>query len=143
MKKIKLIGIIMIAMLLASCSSHWILDRDRLNEVSEVESHVNKLQQHGNSSYSELSVYTVFTISEGRKMVVITSGDESKSLEFVRLDKDKKDQKITVREITNESDDINPYLLVGLDKIKGELEVYNESTNEFITEVDRALNPID
>lgn len=143
MKKIKLIGVIMIAMLLASCSSHWILDRDRLNEVPEIESHVNKLQQHENSSYSELSVYTVFTISEGGKMVVITSGDESKSLEFVRLDKDKKDQKIIVRETTNESDDINPYLLVGLDKIKGDLEVYNESTNEFITEVDRALNPID
>lgn len=142
MKKIKLIGVSMIAMLLASCSSHWILDKERLSD-HEIKSHVSKLQDQEYHHYSNLSVYTIFTISEGRKMVVITSGDESKSLEFVRLDKDKKDQKIIVRETTNESDDINPYLLVGLDKIKGDLEVYNESTNEFITEVDRDLNPID
>lgn len=142
MKIFKLIGIIMVTMLLVSCSSHWILDQKRIDELPEVKSHVNKLQQHGDSGYSEISAYTVFTISEGRKMVVITSGNELKSLEFVSLDKEKKNQKITVRELTNEDGDINPYLLVGLDKINGDLQVYNESTGEFIIEVDRNLDPI-
>ena len=93
------------------------------------------MQDFEDSNNTKLSAHKVFTISEGRKMVVITSGKESAALEFVDLEVKKKDQKIIVKEVPKETNDMNPYLLVGLDKIKGDLQVYNESTGELIENI--------
>lgn len=122
-------------MLLSSCSNYWILDTERIDEIPEIASYTKKMQDLEDSNDTKLSVHKVFTISEGRKMVVITSGKESATLEFVDLEVKKKDQKIIVKEVPNEINDMNPYLLVGLDKIKGDLQVYNESTGELIENI--------
>lgn len=141
MKTIKIVGLVMMTTLLVSCSNHWILEKERMSEVSEVAYHAERLQQHESSNNFEKTSFAVFTIAEGRKMVVISSGNESKALEFVKIDVDKKNKTIIVKEKLNETDEINPFLLVGLDKITGNLQVYNESTNEFIEQVDKNLNP--
>jgi|SRR5690625_2712181 len=125
----------MMSMLLSSCSNYWILDKERIDEIPEIASYTKKMQDFEDSNNTKLSAHKVFTISEGRKMVVITSGKESAALEFVDLEVKKKDQKIIVKEVPKETNDMNPYLLVGLDKIKGDLQVYNESTGELIENI--------
>ncbi|ADM40046.1 putative integrase/transposase [Bacillus spizizenii str. W23] len=68
------VWLLVIMLLLAGCQpSYWVLEKDRVGEGSpDLEIYANYLQMH-----DDVKGYQVFTISEGKKMVVV-------SLETVR-----------------------------------------------------------
>ncbi|MCA1054335.1 hypothetical protein LCM10_04990 [Rossellomorea aquimaris] len=126
----KNVFLLILMLLLSACSitSHtWVLEKDRLSEVSSVKNYVEQLQ----TNEADLRGYRVFTISEGSKMVVVSSGSIDKALKFVEADVSENNTTISVEEISQNSDEANPYILIGIDEIKGELTVVNENGDEF------------
>lgn len=63
------VWLFVIMLLLAGCqSSYWVLEKDRIGEgSSELELYANYLQTH-----DDVKGYQVFTILEGRKMVIVS-----------------------------------------------------------------------
>ncbi|MBD7983235.1 hypothetical protein H9649_01470 [Sporosarcina sp. Sa2YVA2] len=81
MKKTFIVTILFVtALVLAACGGYtphnnWVLEKDRLDENSEMENFVISLQNNPHKRG-----FKVFTISEGRKMVGVLTGDAEKSL---------------------------------------------------------------
>ncbi|MFN7253255.1 MAG: hypothetical protein ACK4M9_21145 [Anaerobacillus sp.] len=129
MKKIFLTLLVLVITFLSACSSNtWVLEKDRLNEVGDVASYVGELQ----TNQTDFRGYRIFTISEGKKMVVVSSGTSNKTIEFTGADVTKNNTSISVVEVNKESDEENSYILIGLDKIEGELTVVTENGEEFM-----------
>ncbi|UOE93906.1 hypothetical protein [Alkalihalobacillus sp. LMS39] len=119
--------VVMVFVLSACGNNTWVLEKERVGEVGEVASYVNHLQL----SLPDFRGYSVFTISEGKKMVVVSTGTPNQTLEFVELETTKERTTITVTEKQEETDENNPYILIGVSKIKGELVVVTEDGEEF------------
>lgn len=121
----------MIMLLLAGCqSSYWVLEKERIGEgSSELELYANYLQTH-----DDVKGYQVFTILEGRKMVIVSLGssEKEKKLEVSDVKYTPKETIVTVkRKPTPKANEKNPYILIGLDKIKGEFIVQDEMGSRF------------
>lgn len=128
MKKMYLlIFVLMIAFLSACGSNTWVLEKDRLDEVESVKNYVEQLQ----NDYTDFRGFKVFTISEGKKMVVVSSGTSNQALEFNGADVSNNSTTITVEEKSTETDEENPYILIGIDEIEGGFSVVNESGEKF------------
>lgn len=109
--------------------NHWVLEKSRLGEVPEIEHYVNSLQDT-----PDKRGFKIFTIAEGRKMIVVSTGSKSESLELDVVKVDSGDTKIIVKELENNSDEENPYIMVGISAIKGQLLIQNtdgDSYDEF------------
>lgn len=66
--RFKWVWLFVIMLLLAGCqSSYWVLEKDRIDKVPDIKSYVKDLQMH-----DDVKGYQVFTISEGKKMVVVS-----------------------------------------------------------------------
>lgn len=131
MKKILLLSFILMTMLLSACSSNtntWVLEKDRLTEAGDVESYVEQLQ----NNQTDFRGYKVFTISEGAKMIVVSSGSTDKTLKFTKADVSDNNTTISIEEVNQESEEENPFILIGIDEIKGKLTVVKESGDELI-----------
>ncbi|WFT74186.1 hypothetical protein [Halobacillus naozhouensis] len=132
MKKVLFVFmVIFISSILVACGGYspennWVLEKSRLGEVGEIETYVTKLQNN-----SDTRGFKVFTISEGKKMVVVSSGNENKSLELDNVDIVLGDTKITLSESEKKNGENNPYIMVGLGAIEGELSVENVDGNSF------------
>ncbi|MFD2922716.1 hypothetical protein ACFS6F_03035, partial [Halobacillus naozhouensis] len=132
MKKVLFVFMfIFISSILVACGGYspennWVLEKSRLGEVDEIETYVTKLQNN-----SDTRGFKVFTISEGKKMVVVSSGNENKSLELDNVDIVSGDTKITLSESKKKNSENNPYIMVGLGAIEGELSVENVDGNSF------------
>ncbi|WP_373893211.1 hypothetical protein [Virgibacillus sp. CBA3643] len=128
MKKVCLILFALTVAFLTACGSNtWVLEKDRLNEVGSVKNYVEQLQ----NNHTEFRGYRVFTISEGKKMVVVSSGTSNHTLEFTGAGVSNNSTTITVEEETKETDEENSYILIGIDEIKGEFSVVSESGEEY------------
>jgi|SRR5690625_105579 len=128
MRKVCLILFILTVAFLSACGSNtWVLEKDRLNEVGSIENYVEQLQ----SNHTGFRGYRVFTISEGKKMVVVSSGTSNQTLEFTGEDDSNNSTTITVEKETKETDEENTYILIGIDQIKGELTVVSDSGEEY------------
>lgn len=99
-------------------NNNWVLEKDRLNENSEIENFVNSLQDA-----PDKRGFKIFTIAEGRKMVVVSTGDTERSLELADVKVDSGNTKVILKEKENKNDEDNPYIMVGISAIKGELFV--------------------
>lgn len=136
------ISITMITLfILAGCSfsNYWILEKERLSELPKVSSHVDKVQQ---DYYSDTTGFTVFTISEGRRMTVISTGNNSIEFELVNVNTNDGNTEIIVKEIDSNNSESNPTLLIGLKKIKGELQVYNQTQNKYLVELNENMEVV-
>lgn len=105
------------------------LEKDRLDEVTVINIYVNDLQMH-----DDVKGYQVFTISEGKKMVVVSLGssEKEKKLEVSDVKYSPKETVVTVkRKPVPNANEKNPYIMIGLDKIEGDLIVQDESGNRF------------
>ncbi|WP_024123501.1 hypothetical protein [Bacillus halotolerans] len=125
------VWLFVIMLLLAGCqSSYWVLEKDRIGEgSSELELYANYLQTH-----DDVKGYQVFTISEGKKMVVVSLGssEKDKKLDVSDVKYSPKETIVTVkRKPASEENEKNPYTLIGLDKIEGDLIVQDESGDRF------------
>ncbi|TXF69777.1 hypothetical protein FUA19_16570 [Bacillus subtilis] len=117
-------------LLLAGCQPfYWVLEKDRLDEVTDIKMYVNDLQMH-----DDVKGYQVFTISEGKKMVVVSLGssEKDKKLEVSGVKYSPKETIVTVkRKPAPTANEKNPYILIGLDKIEGDLIVQDETGGHF------------
>lgn len=125
------IWLFVIMLLLAGCqSSYWVLEKERIGEgSSELELYANYLQTH-----DDVKGYQVFTILEGRKMVIVSLGssEKEKKLEVSDVKYTPKETIVTVkRKPAPKANEKNPYILIGLDKIKGEFIVQDEMGSRF------------
>ncbi|MGR6856789.1 hypothetical protein ACU58A_10780 [Bacillus halotolerans] len=125
------VWLFVIMLLLAGCqSSYWVLEKERIGEGgSELELYANYLQMH-----DDVKGYQVFTISEGKKMVVVSlrSSEKDKKLVVSDVKFSTKETIVTVkRKPALKANEKNPYILIGLDKIEGDLIVQDESGNSF------------
>ena len=132
MKKTFLVLILFVTTLtLVACGGYtphnnWVLEKSRLSEDPEIENFVSSLQDT-----PEKRGFEVFTISEGRKMVVVSTGDVVKSLELDDVKVDSGNTKIILNETENTNDEDNPYIMVGISAIKGELFVLDTDGNRY------------
>ncbi|HJF30346.1 MAG TPA: hypothetical protein K8V56_01040 [Sporosarcina psychrophila] len=132
MKKTFLILIFFVTtLILVACGGYtpdnnWVLEKDRLNEDPEIENFVTSLQDN-----PDKRGFKVFTISEGRKMVVISTGDVERSLELDNVKVDSGNTKVILKEMENKNDEANPYIMVGISAIKGELFVQDADLNSY------------
>jgi hypothetical protein len=129
--RFRLVWLFVIMLLLPGCqSSYWVLEKDRIGEgSSELELYANYLQTH-----DEVKGYQVFTISEGKKMVVVSLGssENDKKLDVSDVKFSPKETIVTVkRKPAPEENEKSPYILIGLDKIEGDLIVQDESGDRF------------
>ncbi|MEC2111745.1 hypothetical protein P9F85_10855 [Bacillus stercoris] len=117
-------------LLLAGCQpSYWVLEKDRLDEVTDIKMYVNDLHMH-----DDVKGYQVFTISEGKKMVVVSLGSSAndKKLDVSDVKYSPKETIVTVkRKPAPKANEKNPYILIGLDKIEGDLIVQDETGDRF------------
>ncbi|MDA1675582.1 hypothetical protein [Bacillus cereus group sp. TH152-1LC] len=131
MKKIFLLLFILMTMLLGACSfsvkNTWVLEKDRIAEASDVESYAKRLQ----NDKVDFRGYKVLTISEGKKMIVVSTGSTDKTLELTKADVSDNNTTILVKEKNKKSDEKNPFILIGINEIKGKLKVVNQSGDEF------------
>ncbi|MGW8262263.1 hypothetical protein ACWHAR_19865 [Bacillus sp. LR--39] len=124
------VWLFVIMLLLVGCQpSYWMLEKDRIGEGSpDLEIYANYLQIH------DVKGYQVFTISEGKKMVVVSLGssENEKQLEVSDVNFSPKETIVTVkRKPAPTANEKNPYILIGLDKIEGEFIVQDEKGNRF------------
>lgn len=132
MKRTYLVFLVILSSLsLAACGGYtpdnnWVLEKSRLTEVPEIEEYVMNLQ-----TSPDKKGFKVFTISEGRKMVVISTGNIEKSLELEDVKVDSGNTKVVLKEIENKNNEENPYLMVGLSAIKGKLFVMSVDGNSY------------
>ncbi|MGW8459276.1 hypothetical protein ACWBUX_10070 [Bacillus atrophaeus] len=129
--KLRWVWLFVIMLLLAACQpSYWVLEKDRIGEgSSELELYANYLQTHEN-----VIGYQVFTISEGKKMVVVSLGssEKEKKLEVSDVKYSPKETIVTVkRKSASKANEKNPYILIGLDKIEGDFIVQDENGDRF------------
>ncbi|MDO8227410.1 hypothetical protein [Bacillus cabrialesii] len=129
--RLKWVWLFVIMLLLAGCQpSYWVLEKERIGEgSSDLEIYANYLQMH-----ADVKGYQVFTISEGKKMVVVSLGssENDKQLEVSDVKFSSKETVVTVkRKPASKANETNPYILIGLDKIEGEFLVQDEKGNRF------------
>jgi len=122
---------VIMLLLLAGCQpSYWVLEKDRIDEGSlDLEIYANYLQIH-----DAVKGYQVFTISEGKKMVVVSLGssENEKQLEVSNVKFSPKETTVTVkRKPAPTANEKNPFILIGLDKIEGDLIVQDETGYHF------------
>ncbi|MCM3711234.1 hypothetical protein [Sporosarcina luteola] len=127
MKKL-LVGLFVIMMLLSGCGKeYWVLDKKRLNEEPAVRQYVNYLQD----DKTERKGFKVIDIAEGKKMVVVSTGTNELELEAVDVEVLDDETIVTVREVEADSDETNPYILIGLERKNGGVRVINEEGEEY------------
>ncbi|NCT22911.1 hypothetical protein GWR57_02445 [Bacillus subtilis subsp. subtilis] len=125
------VWLFVIILLLVGCKpSYWVLEKDRIGEGSpDLEIYATYLQMH-----DDVKGYQVFTISEGRKMVIVSLGssEKDKKLEVSDVKFSPKETIVTVKRNTAPTvNEKKPYILIGLDKIEGEFIVQDEMGNRF------------
>ncbi|MCY8454152.1 hypothetical protein MOC98_14965 [Bacillus spizizenii] len=129
--RLKWVWLFVIMLLLAGCQpSYWVLEKDRIGEGSpDLEIYANYLQMH-----DDVKGYQAFTISEGKKMAVVSLGsrEKDKKLEVSGVKFSPKETIATVtRKPAPKANEKNPYILIGLDKIEGEFIVQDEMGSRF------------
>lgn len=77
------------------------LEKNRLDGVGSVKNYVEQLQ----NNHTDSQGYRVFTISEGKKMVVVSSGTGNQTREFTGADVSNNFKTITVGEETKKTDE--------------------------------------
>ncbi|KMM37948.1 hypothetical protein [Guptibacillus hwajinpoensis] len=128
MKNIYLVIFVLLVAFLSACGSNtWVLEKDRLAEVGSVKSYVEQLQ----NEHTDFQGFRVLTISEGKKMVVVSTGTSNQTLKFKETDVSNNSTKIIIEEESTETDEKNPYILIGIDQIKGEFSVVNENEEKY------------
>lgn len=89
--------------------------------------YVNYLQ----NDKTERKGFKVIDINEGKKMVVVSTGTNKLELEAVDVEVLDDETIVTVREVEADSNEINPYILIGLVRKKGQVKVFNEDGEQY------------
>jgi uncharacterized protein YxeA len=127
LKKV-LLGLFVIMMIVTGCGKdYWVWNKKKIDEEPAVRQYVNYLQKEK----TDRKGYKLIDISEGKKMVVISTGTNKLELEAVDVEVTDDETIVTVREVEADSDEINPYILIGLERKTGKMRVFNEDGEEY------------
>lgn len=127
MKRI-MIGLFIVMMLLSGCGKgYWVMNKKNLDDEPAVRAYVNYLQK----DKTERKGFKVIDVSEGKKMVVVSTGTRDLELESVSVDYLDDQTIVTVREVEANSDEVNPYILIGLKHPVSKFKVVNEDGEEY------------
>lgn len=123
-----MIGLFIVMMLLSGCGKgYWVMNKKNLDDEPAVRAYVNYLQK----DKTERKGFKVIDVAEGKKMVVISTGTRDLELEAVSVDYLDDQTIVTVREIEANSDEVNPYTLIGLKHPVSKFKVVNEDGEEY------------
>ncbi|MGN7387012.1 hypothetical protein [Sporosarcina sp. SAFN-015] len=103
------------------------MNKKNLDDEPAVRAYVNYLQK----DKTERKGFKVIDVAEGKKMVVISTGTRDLELEAVSVDYLDDQTIVTVREIEANSDEVNPYTLIGLKHPVSKFKVVNEDGEEY------------
>ncbi|MFC5604587.1 hypothetical protein [Sporosarcina koreensis] len=127
MKKI-FVGLFVMVMILSGCGKdYWVWNKKEIDKEPGVRQYVNYLQDEK----PDRKGFKLIDINEGKKMVVVSTGTNKLELEAVNVEVSDDETIVTVREIEADSDEINPFILIGLERKNGKLKVFNEEGEEY------------
>ncbi|GKV55830.1 hypothetical protein NCCP2222_17770 [Sporosarcina sp. NCCP-2222] len=119
---------IALVLLLGACTKeYWVMKKKDINDEPGVRIFVEELQKEK----TDRKGYKLFSISQGKSMVVVSTGTPTKELEVVDVEILDDQTIVTVKEIDAESDEVNPYILIGLERKNGSMLVKNEDGEEY------------
>ncbi|QTD42569.1 hypothetical protein [Sporosarcina sp. Te-1] len=128
MKKGFAVLLVALIFILGACSKgYWLMNKKDLDEEPVVRSYVKMLQ----TEKTDWKGYKLFTITEGKNLVVVSTGTPTKELEAVEVEVLDDQTIVTVKEVDAESDETNPYILIGLEIKNGSMKVVNEGGEEY------------
>ena len=103
------------------------MNKKSLDDEPAVRMYVNYLQ----NDKTERKGFKVIDIAEGKKMVVVSTGTSDRELEAVSVEYLEDQTVVTVRENEANSDEVNPYILIGLEHPVSKFKVVNEDGEEY------------
>lgn len=122
------IGLFVVLVILSGCSKgYWVWNKKNIDEEPAVRFYVNYLQDEK----PDRKAFKVIDIAEGKKMVVVSTGTKDRELEAVSVKYSDDETLVTVREVEADSDEINPYILIGLEHPVSNFKVVNEDGEEY------------
>ena len=103
---------------LSACNSYedyWVLEKSRYNEVPEMFDYFPKRAQENPSRVG----YSIYTISEGRKMIALSVGSQHKGskIEVTKFQEKGNTTYVTVNIKKGKSNEENPVILIGVSKL--------------------------
>ncbi|MBB4826179.1 hypothetical protein HNO89_003416 [Sporosarcina luteola] len=120
--------LVALVFLLGACTKgYWVMSKKDLDKEPGVRAYVKELQKEK----TEQKGFKLFSISQNRNMVVVSTGTPTKELEVIEVQVLEDQTIVTVKEIEADSDETNPYILIGLDEKKGSMRVINEEGDEY------------
>ncbi|MFS0688404.1 hypothetical protein AB1K89_04010 [Sporosarcina sp. 179-K 8C2 HS] len=124
----KVLTLLAIMMILTGCSKeYWVWNKKEIDKEPGVRSYVNYLQKE----MPERKAFKLIDIAEGKQMVVVSTGTNKLELEVVDVEILDDETIVTVREVEADSEEINPYILIGLERKNGKLTVVNEEGEKY------------
>ena len=127
MKKV-FVGLFVMVMILIVCGKdYWVWNKKEIDKEPGVRQYVNYLQDEK----PDRKGFKMIDIAEGKKMVVVSTGTNKLELEALDVEVSDDETIVTVREVEADSDEINPFILIGLERKNGTLKVFNEEGEEY------------
>lgn len=124
----KVLILLALTMILSGCGKvYWVGNEKDIDKEPAVRQHVNYLQ----NEKPDRKGFKSINIAEGNLMVVVSTGTNKLELEAVDVEILDDETIITVREVEADSDKINPYILIGLERKNGKLKVVNEDGEQY------------
>ena len=124
----KVVTLLAILMILTGCGKdYWVWNKKDLDKEPGVRQYVNYLQ----NDKTDRKAFKLIDISEGKQLVVVSTGTNKLELEAVDVEVLDDETIVTVKEVEADSDEINPYILIGLERKNGKLKVVNEDGEEY------------
>lgn len=122
------VGLFVILMVLSGCGKeYWVGNKKDIDKEPGVRQYVNYIQ----NEKPERKGFKLIDINEGKKMIVVSTGTNKLELEAVDVEVSDDETIVTIREVEADSDEVNPYILIGLERKNGKVKVFNEEGEEY------------
>ncbi|MCF6138287.1 hypothetical protein [Pseudalkalibacillus berkeleyi] len=129
-----LIFMFLVSIFLVACgkdsNGYWSIEDSEINKLSEIQQYVAELQ----SERIDYRGYKIFNIAEGKKAVVISTGESFKKLRIAKMHQSSKDTAVTIAKTEDHSNYKNSYIVVGIEEIVGAFFVFERDELQEITD---------
>jgi len=107
------VGLFVMIMLLSGCGiEYWVGNKKDIDKEPGVRQYVNYIQ----NEKPERKGFKLIDINEGKKMVVVSTGTNKLELEAVDVEVSDNEIIVTIREVEADRDEVNPYILIMLER---------------------------
>ncbi|HHY71966.1 MAG TPA: hypothetical protein GX497_01820 [Bacillus bacterium] len=101
-------------------TDYWIISKKHKGAIDEISRYLNKVQ-----SDTTISGYKIFDINEGSKAVILSLGKDKAgdNIEVLNIKEISGKTVIYIRTFYNKSEEKNPMIIIGLDRVMPEVEI--------------------